>query len=133
MLSANDKQEGGTHYAGEYQHWDFVRECLGGRYLEGNITKYVARWRKKNGVQDIRKAMHYLLKVRELFESANMAAPDPDRICGSVERFCKLNELGPEEARVMHLAANWKNSHDLFELQKTLISLESIALLKIMS
>lgn len=29
-------------------------------FLEGNIIKYVWRWRDKNGIEDLRKAMFYL-------------------------------------------------------------------------
>jgi hypothetical protein len=29
-------------------------------YIEGNIIKYVARWRDKAGLQDLKKARHYL-------------------------------------------------------------------------
>jgi len=64
-MPANDNQVGGDHYKGEIQHWDWaVSENLG--YLEGCITKYVARWRKKNGLQDLEKAQHYLTKLIEI-------------------------------------------------------------------
>lgn len=127
-MSANSKQEGGSHYAGDYQHWDFVCECLGGRYLEGNLTKYIARWRKKNGLQDIRKALHYLLKIRELFADGDLEAPPLARRSGSVERFCLVNNLGPMEGRVMWLAGSWEDSHDLDVLESVLRELESEAL-----
>lgn len=29
-------------------------------YLEGNVIKYVSRYRRKNGVEDLRKARQYL-------------------------------------------------------------------------
>jgi hypothetical protein len=29
-------------------------------YIEGNVIKYVCRWRKKNGIEDLKKAKHYL-------------------------------------------------------------------------
>lgn len=29
-------------------------------FMEGNVIKYVCRHSKKNGVEDLRKAMHYL-------------------------------------------------------------------------
>ena len=29
-------------------------------FVEGNVIKYVSRWRKKNGVQDLEKAKHLL-------------------------------------------------------------------------
>jgi len=71
--TANSHQIGGKHYQtgvdGTYQHWDFVLEVLGGRYLEGNITKYLFRWRSKDGVLDLRKAQHYLNKLIEQVEA----------------------------------------------------------------
>jgi hypothetical protein len=35
-------------------------------YLEGNVVKYVSRWKQKGGVDDLRKAMHYLEKLIEV-------------------------------------------------------------------
>lgn len=29
-------------------------------YLEGNVIKYVSRWKNKNGIADLEKAKHYL-------------------------------------------------------------------------
>ena len=29
-------------------------------YLEGNVVKYVSRWRNKNGIADLHKAKHYI-------------------------------------------------------------------------
>lgn len=34
-------------------------------FLEGNIIKYVARWRHKDGVKDLRKAAWYLNRLIE--------------------------------------------------------------------
>ena len=65
-MNANEAQVGGEHYRGTaIQPWDFiVSNGLG--YLEGNVVKYVCRWRKKNGVQDLEKAAHYLAKLIEV-------------------------------------------------------------------
>jgi hypothetical protein len=64
-MSANDKQIGGAHYVSSIQPWDYIlSHGLG--YLEGNIIKYVTRYRKKNGVQDLQKALHYLEKLIEV-------------------------------------------------------------------
>lgn len=35
-------------------------------YLEGNILKYLARYRHKNGIQDLKKAQWYLNKLIEV-------------------------------------------------------------------
>jgi hypothetical protein len=66
-LSANEKQVGGVHYQKSIQPWDYIiANKLG--YLEGNIVKYVSRWKDKGGVQDLKKAQHYLQKLIEVTE-----------------------------------------------------------------
>lgn len=70
-LKANDVQVAGTHYKGKaIQPWDYiVGNDLG--YLEGNIVKYVSRWKDKGGVDDLRKARHYLDKLIEVNDGRN--------------------------------------------------------------
>ena len=71
-MSANDIGPG--HYKDKpMQPWDFiVANNLG--YLEGNVVKYVSRWRQKGGVEDLRKAKHYIEKLIEV--ESGQAAPD---------------------------------------------------------
>jgi hypothetical protein len=65
-MSANDTQISGNHYKGKpLQVWDFVAANNLG-YFEGNIVKYVSRWKDKGGVDDLRKAKHYIEKLIEL-------------------------------------------------------------------
>lgn len=69
-MSANDTQVAGSHYKGKaIQPWDYiVGNDLG--YLEGNVIKYVSRWKDKGGVDDLRKARHYLDKLIEVQTAA---------------------------------------------------------------
>jgi hypothetical protein len=59
-MSALDKQESGNHYKDKgiqpiiYIHANNLGFC------EGNVVKYVTRWREKGGVADLRKAIHYI-------------------------------------------------------------------------
>ena len=65
-MSVNDIQHGGTHYKSKtVQPWDYIIENNLG-YLEGNVVKYVSRWRDKNGIEDLQKARHYLDKLIEV-------------------------------------------------------------------
>jgi len=66
MDQANNNQVGGTHYTNKaIQPWDYiVSNELG--YLEGNVVKYVSRWKDKGGIEDLRKARHYLDKLIEV-------------------------------------------------------------------
>lgn len=64
LYKANEVQVGGNHYQAPIQTWDYIiAHDLG--YLEGNVVKYVSRYRKKNGLQDLEKAKHYLDKLIE--------------------------------------------------------------------
>ena len=83
MASANERQVGGGHYKDKatglwhtcrkcnhkafipLQHWDIVN-IFKLDYFQGQITKYVMRWRDKNGVQDLHKGEHFMQKYLEL-------------------------------------------------------------------
>ena len=65
-MGALDKQEGGGHYkAFAIQPIEFIHANNIG-YMEANVIKYVCRHRDKNGLQDLRKAIHYLEMLIEL-------------------------------------------------------------------
>ncbi len=69
-MAANDIQVGGDHYkTGGEEHWDRVAR-LGLDYFQGQITKYVERCWKKNGIQDLQKAQHFLTKYLEIAKGA---------------------------------------------------------------
>jgi len=71
MAKANDFQVGGKHYAeNDVQAWDAIT-AWGLGFLDGNVVKYMSRWRKKGGLQDLLKAQHYLSKVIEEVEEHN--------------------------------------------------------------
>lgn len=58
--SALSRQEGGGHYkAMAIQPVEFIHANKIG-YFEGNVIKYVSRWRDKNGIEDLKKAKHYI-------------------------------------------------------------------------
>lgn len=64
--SALGVQVAGNHYKDlpiqpvEYIHANGIG------YFEGNVIKYVSRWRAKNGVKDLEKAKHYIDLLIEL-------------------------------------------------------------------
>lgn len=55
-------------------------EAWGCDFVEGNIIKYVARWKHKDGVTDLRKAAWYLKRLidREIERRATEQAADSD-------------------------------------------------------
>ena len=59
-MSARDIQIGGSHYKGaSLQPIDLILALELG-FCEGSVIKYVSRWRDKGGVQDLKKAKHYI-------------------------------------------------------------------------
>lgn len=120
-MSANDRQVAGRHYEAKIQHWDFATEN-GLGYLEGNATKYVARWRRKNGVQDLQKALHYVEKLYEQASFGIVKAPGPwwrrllgirPRLTISVEAFGESNKLSGSDIEVIWLLSTWRSFDDL--------------------
>jgi hypothetical protein len=111
-------QEGGDHYQSVYQHWDWVTDIEMG-YLPGNATKYVSRWRKKNGLADLKKAMTYVDKMIAIIKANpdyrfNREASYKTRVCtdnfvvsnglNDTERsFCEIL-TGPCHIRMLELA-----------------------------
>ena len=59
-MSALDEQVGGEHYKGMViQPVEFIQKNRLG-FVEGNIIKYICRWRAKNGLEDLHKVRHYI-------------------------------------------------------------------------
>ena len=53
------------HYNEGIEMWDYAfSHNLD--FFEGNIVKYVTRWKHKNGVEDLSKAKQYLDKLIEI-------------------------------------------------------------------
>ena len=68
-MKVNDIQHGGDHYKkyGDLQPWDVITAWKLG-YLDGTALKYIARWKDKNGIEDLRKAIHFLQKTIDVYE-----------------------------------------------------------------
>jgi hypothetical protein len=75
-MKANDIQIDGDHYkdgevgkcahcGGKVEHWDWAMNLPG---LEYAATKYLARWRKKGGLNSLLKVVHYVQRrIEEAF------------------------------------------------------------------
>lgn len=65
-MSALKSQVGGGHYKdmaiqpAEYNHRNGIP------FIEGCVIKYVSRWRAKGGVEDLKKARHFLDMLIEM-------------------------------------------------------------------
>lgn len=80
MSEANKTQVGGQHYKMPIEHWDIVA-LWGLDYFQGQITKYVMRWREKGGIQDLEKSIHFTQKYIEV-EKARAAGTLTAKLLG---------------------------------------------------
>ena len=64
-----DKQIGGSHYKDfPIQPYEFIsKNNLS--FFQGNVVKYVCRYLNKNGIEDLKKIIHYceleILKIQD--------------------------------------------------------------------
>ena len=64
-----DRQVGGSHYKKfKIQPYEFIsKNDL--TFFQGNVIKYVCRYKQKNGIQDLEKVIHYceleILKLKD--------------------------------------------------------------------
>ena len=65
-MTALDTQVGGDHYKNlAIQPAEYIYANNIG-FFEGNVIKYVSRWKQKNGIADLEKAAHYIDLLIEL-------------------------------------------------------------------
>lgn len=92
----NSYQIGGEHYGlKKFQHWDIVA-MFNLDYFQGQVTKYVMRWRDKNGIEDLEKGAHYLAKYiaveKDKLEKSR-AAPDHTDLMISPEAIDAIDDF----------------------------------------
>lgn len=69
--TALNKQEGGNHYkAMKIQPFEYIH-ANGIGFAEGCVIKYVSRWKSKNGIEDLKKAIHFLELLIEAEQDDN--------------------------------------------------------------
>ena len=65
-MSALNKQEGGDHYKNlKIQPVEYIT-ANNMSFLEGNVIKYISRHSMKNGIEDIKKVIHYCELILQL-------------------------------------------------------------------
>jgi hypothetical protein len=108
MSEASSHQIGGDHYASKaVQPWDAMsawmsHEAFAG-FLQGNCVKYLARYRDKNGLQDLDKCQHYLNKLIEVESNRGMMAENI------------LQFQAGREAFLFHMRRDERRSNDWLE------------------
>lgn len=93
-------QVGGGHYGGrKFQHWDLI-EDYGIGYLEGYATKYIARCRAKNGVEDLKKARHCVVKLGSLYPRRGPRGAAPAK---ALRQFAEDSQLTVTEEHCVNI------------------------------
>ena len=109
--SALSQQIGGSHY----KLMPFQPICLIGMldldFCQGNVVKYVSRYKLKDGVRDLEKAKHYCLMAMEL---GDKPAPDAVYLSEAIDDvwdFVKQNNLDYEVYMIlMHVVRrHWED------------------------
>ncbi len=83
---ADLEQVGGNHYKNvppEYQHWSLV-SIYGWDYFQATAIKYIIRYKNKNGIEDLKKARHYLDKMIEQEEKLKVSVDPPHEQLGDL-------------------------------------------------
>ena len=69
MTTANATQIGGNHYSSKaVQPWDAMQAWMSREEFAGYLRGNVARCNDKGGIEDVRKARHYIDKLIEVLE-----------------------------------------------------------------
>lgn len=91
------EQVGGTHYRADVQHWDVMEEA-DISYLEATASKYIIRWRKKGGPEDLKKAATYLQRALVEERSARRLVP-----AETLKTLVAENGLDPWDTALLEL------------------------------
>jgi hypothetical protein len=76
-MSALNEQVSGHHYKDKViQPVEYIYMNNIG-YMEGNVIKYITRWKEKGGVADLQKAKHYIELLIELDEKKHKLGDEP--------------------------------------------------------
>ena len=99
-------QIGGNHYKGlAIQPTEFCMQNRLDACVHG-ILKYVTRHRSKNGVEDLRKARHYV-EIREVY-ALDLAPPGPTVI--TMLEYVTRNGVRPDDAEVLYRLEAYYNA-----------------------
>jgi len=108
-MSAFNSQVGGDHYKNLGMQPLMFATVNSYDPAAFAILKYMSRWRNKNGVQDLRKALHFVQLRVELLERIRLAEnPVHDHI--SMRRYIKANSITGEDASILLALHEWVNT-----------------------
>ena len=114
-MKASDRQVGGNHYrtkSGGVGHWDY---CISVNvpYLEGCASKYLTRWRNKNGLQDLEKSLHYVERRIEAIHNYQGIIRGATGNVSQFKKFLLDNDIPSREAKIIDMIMHWRHISEL--------------------
>lgn len=97
-MSALDIQVGGSHYKGLVIQPIELITAMKCSFIQGCIIKYISRYKHKNGVQDIRKCIHYAQLALQLKDRKNCKDKE---LSYNVNRFILKNKMTILQRRII--------------------------------
>ena len=102
--SALDEQVGGDHYRKlGIQPIELIRD-INANFFQGNVIKYITRYKDKNGIKDLEKARHYLELMRELHPDNNSSKITSYEI-DKVNDYIYANKIDTDAAKIIRIVS----------------------------
>src|SRR5690606_2569440 len=102
------------------QPWDWARKNADGPGLghyECTAIKYIVRFRKKEGLKDLYKAMHYTEKALFCFRAGEYENECTASLA-RIRQFNMLNACDRWQSEAVIMLVRWRTEEDLFEVKK---------------
>lgn len=88
-----------AHYVGKIETIEYLKDKMSPDMFEGycvgNVLKYVSRYKKKNGLEDLRKAQWYLNEIIDVLSEDEA-----------------IKQLYKNTICVHHMTSNWKEDNN---------------------
>ena len=95
MINKN-KEVGGSHYSDMKIEPIELITALRLNFVQGCIVKYISRYKSKNGVEDLRKALHYC-SMRDIYGCADLYGVN----AFALKCYFIINNISEEEQEII--------------------------------
>ena len=125
MINKN-KEIGGTHYSDMPIEPIELIEVFNLDFIQGCIVKYISRYNKKNGIEDLEKALHYCkIGIKRFDRTENYIELNP-RNSLIVKMYCMINGLSDFENMIIGYAISNNYEKCANEISNLILRKESV-------
>lgn len=119
-MKATDVQIGGNHYKDMVMQPIELITALRCSFIQGCIIKYISRYRAKNGVQDIKKCIHYAQLAIQLGDKRRC---NDKTLSLNINKFIIKNKLTILQRRIITQTV-YNNYEQVIQFCKELLRIE---------